>query len=111
MVGPHEVLVYQKWSKTNQLGDKYLLTPLVAIPGSPLCPKRQSQLNMFHLILALPHHPAFLGICLTWWATIPRFFGPQFQTWQSLLRIIFGGSLGSTLWHMAIGVLMPIYVI
>ena len=32
------ILVHIKWSKTIQAGERYVLVPLAALPGSPLCP-------------------------------------------------------------------------
>lgn len=59
ILGTDQVLIYIKWSKTIQAANRYLLVPLVSIPNHPLCPLR-AVLNMFRLIPASPHHPAFL---------------------------------------------------
>ena len=38
VVGNNGLLVTFRWSKTNQFGGRAHVVPLVAIPGSPLCP-------------------------------------------------------------------------
>ena len=38
VVGNNGLLVTIRWSKTNQFGGRAHVVPLVAIPGSPLCP-------------------------------------------------------------------------
>ncbi len=59
MIDKNKVVKYIKWSKTIQVQDRYLLTPLVHVPGSPLCP-RSAVLNMFKLVPATPDGPAFV---------------------------------------------------
>lgn len=53
------LLVVLKWSKTNQYGRRIVRSPLVAIPGSPLCPV-QAFSRMTALIPAEAGDPAFL---------------------------------------------------
>ncbi len=53
------LLVYIKWSKTIQNGERYLLIPLQALPGSPLCP-RAAFVHMCKLLPAGGPRPAFL---------------------------------------------------
>ena len=55
----HQVLVYVKSSKTLQCRDRYLLIPLVEVPGSPLCPVSAVR-TMFTTIPANPVGPAFV---------------------------------------------------
>lgn len=57
--GKTGLLVRFRWSKTNQFGDRILWVPLVAIPGSVLCPV-QAYRNMLALVPASPHDPAFV---------------------------------------------------
>ncbi len=57
MIDKNQVVIYIKWSKTIQVQDRYLLIPLVHIPGSPLYP-RSAVLNMFKLVPATPDDPA-----------------------------------------------------
>ena len=59
MLARGHVLVYIKWSKTIQCADRYLLIPLVAIPGSPLCP-RWAVTRMISTIKAPSTAPAFV---------------------------------------------------
>lgn len=59
LLDPKQVIVYFKWSKTMQQGDRYILVPLVPIPGSPLCP-HSAVINMFSKVPAPPHSPAFV---------------------------------------------------
>jgi hypothetical protein len=58
IIGHNQILVYIKWSKTIQTGNRYILIPLVSIPGSPLCP-RAAAVNMFCRVKASPEEPAF----------------------------------------------------
>lgn len=53
------LLVFVKWSKTNQFGNRLVKIPLTAIPGSILCPVKAYR-NMIALTLAPQHHPAFV---------------------------------------------------
>ena len=46
------------WTKTIQFGERQLLTPLIPIEGSILCPVK-AYLNMCHLIKAKPEEPSF----------------------------------------------------
>ena len=59
ILGPNEVLVYLKWSKTNQSRDRYVLIPLVKVPSSPLCPWSAVK-NMVDRVPSQPDSPAFL---------------------------------------------------
>lgn len=52
------LLVFVKWSKTNQFGNRLLKVPLTTIPGSILCPVRAYR-NMVALTPASEHDPAF----------------------------------------------------
>ncbi|MCG8075263.1 MAG: hypothetical protein JAY75_03350 [Candidatus Thiodiazotropha taylori] len=58
-VFPGFLVVLIKWSKTNQFGSRLLKVPLVAIPGSDLCPVKAYK-KMITLTPAADHHPAFL---------------------------------------------------
>ncbi len=59
IIGSDKILVYIKWSKTIQAGERYILIPFVHMPTSPLCPKA-AVLNMFAKVQACPQDPAFL---------------------------------------------------
>ncbi len=52
------LLVHIKWSKTIQFAQRKLTIPLLAIPGSHLCPV-QAYTNMLKLVKAGPQDPAF----------------------------------------------------
>jgi hypothetical protein len=52
------LLVTIRWSKTIQCGDRVLLIPVAAIPGSPLCPLA-AWLHMINLSPARGSAPAF----------------------------------------------------
>ncbi len=54
-----QVLIYIKWTKTIQSGERYLLVPLAKIPGSPLCPYTAVK-SMLEIVPAPPASPAFL---------------------------------------------------
>lgn len=75
-IGQHNLLVYIKWSKTIQTGGRYLLIPLVAIPGSPFCPRR-AYLHMLSLMPGAPEAPVFL---------VPSKQGPVSLTHSSFTR-------------------------
>ena len=47
-----------KWSKTIQFGERLLIIPIVAIPGSSLCPVK-AYLNMVKLVPAVNDAPAY----------------------------------------------------
>ena len=47
-----------KWSKTIQFGERHLIIPIVAIPGSSLCPVK-AYLNMVKLVPAVNDAPAY----------------------------------------------------
>jgi hypothetical protein len=53
------VIVKFEWSKTIQFGKRVIQTPLVFIPGSPLCPVTDFK-HMCEMLPALEHSPAFL---------------------------------------------------
>ena len=53
------LLVLLKWSKTIQKGERHVLVPLVALPGSVLCP-RTAYLNMVAGLPAQGSSPAFV---------------------------------------------------
>jgi len=53
------VLVCIRWSKTIQFGERVLHIPLVAVPGSPLCPSAAVQ-RMRRLVAGSRSGPAFL---------------------------------------------------
>ena len=57
-VGEEGLLVYMRWSKTNQFGKKVHDVPLVAIPGHPLCP-RTAYKRMLRLVPGKKGDPAF----------------------------------------------------
>lgn len=59
IVGRTGLIVNLKWSKTNQFRDRCLSIPLVAVPGSILCPVT-AILNMCRLVPATSDQPAFL---------------------------------------------------
>lgn len=59
MVAKDHLVVYIKWTKTIQHGQRYLLIPLAQVPGSPLCP-RAAFINMCKLMPASGSQPAFL---------------------------------------------------
>ena len=52
------LVVFVKWSKTNQYGNRLLKVPLTAIPDSNLCPVN-AFLNMTKLVPASDDDPAF----------------------------------------------------
>ena len=52
------LVISLKWSKTNQFGDRLLKIPVLAIPGSPLCPFR-AYCHMISLIPTDASSPAF----------------------------------------------------
>ena len=52
------LLITIKWSKTIQFGDRILVTPLIKIPDSPLCPVT-AYLKMCQAIKADPTDPLF----------------------------------------------------
>ena len=58
LVARDMVLVALKWSKTNQCGRRLLQVPLVAIPGSVLCPV-QAYTQMVQMVPARGRSPAF----------------------------------------------------
>ena len=53
------LVVLIKWSKTNQFGSRLLKVPLVAIPGSELCPVKAYK-TMTALAPVADHQPAFV---------------------------------------------------
>lgn len=52
------LLITIKWSKTIQFGERHLIIPIVAIPGSSLCPVK-AYLNMVKLVPAVNDAPAY----------------------------------------------------
>ncbi len=62
IIGSDKILVYIKWSKTIQAGERYILIPLVHMPASPLC-QNAAILNMFVKVRTCPQDPAFLIPC------------------------------------------------
>ena len=52
------LVIMIKWSKTNQFGNRLLKLPLVAIPGSELCPVKAFK-SMTTLLPTSGRHPAF----------------------------------------------------
>ena len=61
LVGDNGLLVTFKWSKTNQFGKRAHVIPIVAIPGSPLCPL-QAYSAMLQLCPGCPTDPAFFQV-------------------------------------------------
>ena len=59
LIGEKGLLVQFRWSKTNQFGSRVLLVPVLAIPGSVLCPL-EAYSNMLRLIPAKGDGPAFV---------------------------------------------------
>jgi hypothetical protein len=59
VIGERQLLVSIRWSKTIQFGDRILTLPLLAIPGSPLCPI-QAYNNMLDLVPAPAESFAFV---------------------------------------------------
>ena len=59
LVGEKGLLVQFRWSKTNQFGSRVLLVPVLAIPGSVLCPL-EAYSDMLRLIPAKGDGPAFV---------------------------------------------------
>ena len=57
-VGAQGLLITFRWSKTNQFGTREHVVPIVAIPGSPLCPV-QAYNAMLELCPGEPGDPAF----------------------------------------------------
>jgi len=53
------LVILVKWSKTIQFGQRHLLVPVLAIPGSPLCPRR-AFVSMVEALPASLASPAFL---------------------------------------------------
>ncbi|KAI8481635.1 negative regulation of toll-like receptor 5 signaling pathway [Branchiostoma belcheri] len=56
---PEGLILRTSWSKTIQANERELLAPILAIPGSPLCPVAAYK-NMIHLLPAGPDSPAFI---------------------------------------------------
>ena len=52
------LLITIKWSKTIKFGERHLIIPIVAIPGSSLCPVKV-YLNMVKLVPAVNNEPAY----------------------------------------------------
>ena len=48
LIGDKGLMVQFRWSKTNQFGNRVLLVPVLAIPGSVLCPL-EAYINMLQL--------------------------------------------------------------
>ncbi|XP_078660129.1 uncharacterized protein LOC144904857 [Branchiostoma floridae x Branchiostoma belcheri] len=59
LAAPEALVLRASWSKTIQANERELVVPVLAIPGSPLCPVR-AYLNMLHLNPAPAHAPAFI---------------------------------------------------
>ena len=59
LIGEKGLLVQFRRSKTNQFGNRMLLVPVLAIPGSVLCPL-EAYSNMLRLITAKGDGPAFV---------------------------------------------------
>ena len=59
LIGERGLLVQFRWSKTNQFGSRVLLVPVLAIPGSVLCPL-ETYNYMLRLIPAKGDGPAFV---------------------------------------------------
>ncbi|XP_078616156.1 uncharacterized protein LOC144884601 [Branchiostoma floridae x Branchiostoma japonicum] len=59
LVAPEGLLIRTSWSKTIQANEREVLTPVLAIPGSPLCPVAAYR-RMLHIVPASPDSPAFL---------------------------------------------------
>ena len=59
IMGSNGVLVQFRWTKTIQFGQRVLKVPLVAIPGSPLCPLVALR-NMIRLVPGSGEDPAFM---------------------------------------------------
>ena len=53
------LVVFIRWSKTNQFGERVLRLPLVPIQHSPLCPVTAFK-HMISLVPASPDHPLFV---------------------------------------------------
>ena len=58
VVGKVGLLVYIKWSKTNQFGSRKLVIPIPRLPDSPLCPV-DAFVSLCRLSPAPLHAPAF----------------------------------------------------
>ncbi len=58
-INSHCLLIEIKWSKTIQFSQKLLLIPLLAVPGSSLCPVAAFS-NMVKLVPGNPSDPAFM---------------------------------------------------
>lgn len=72
------LLVYIKWSKTIQHGERYLMIPISAKPSSPLCPLKAFQ-QMCQLMPAGKSAPAFV---------IPRESGLTSLTHSSMVAYL-----------------------
>ena len=57
-VGSKGLLVTYRWSKTNQFGQRVHVVPIIAMPGSPLCPVTAYR-AMLELCPGNPVDPAF----------------------------------------------------
>ena len=63
------LLISLKWSKTNQFFEKVHAVPLVAIPGSPLCPVETISI-LHRLTPHRPNDPLFLRFRLGKWEPV-----------------------------------------
>ena len=61
-IGDNLLLVHIKWSKTIQFGGRSLEMPVMAIPGSPICPV-QAYKNMLQKVKCGPKSAAFSRKC------------------------------------------------
>ena len=59
LIGEKGPLVQYRWSKTNQFGSRVLLVPVLAIPGSVLCPL-EAYTNMLQVTPVEADGPAFV---------------------------------------------------
>lgn len=81
LVSRDTIMVALKWSKTNQCGSRLLQVPLMAVPGSVLCPV-EAYTNMVSAVPAKGRSPAF---CIPVGGTVvPVVYGH----FQSFLRTV-----------------------
>ena len=69
------LLISYKWSKTNQAGSRVLRVPILAIPGSILCPVKAYK-AMVQAVPGLQDQPAFL---ISWQGGLVPFTYPMLQ--------------------------------
>ena len=85
-VGSRGLLVKFRWSKTNQFGKRELLVPVVAIPGSILCPVVAYK-NMVRFNPASDTDPAFC-ICRSGKPVVPVKYSQLQKVLKTCVQVI-----------------------